>query len=143
SLAADADAAGLPRFGAVMAIEPGNSWEPPKLAVPLADPGRIPAGTLLLVLVGADDHVVGERDGRRIYDEARQIPPADKNLLEIESDSHGSPTLLANHFAPTAAVGVAGGQLHAGRVDALDWYGLWKTLDALIDTAFYGRDRDA
>jgi len=142
SLAADADAAALPRFAAVMPVEPGNSSEPPRLAVPLSDPGRIPAGTLLLVLVGAGDHVVGERDGRRIYDEATQIAPRDKNLLEIESDSHGSPTLLANHFAPTAATGISGGQLHAGRIDAIDWYGLWKAFDALTDAAFYGRNRD-
>ncbi len=126
SLAADARSAGLPRFGAVLAVEPGNSWEPQRLAVPLADMSRLPADTLLLVMVGADDRLAGARDGRRIRDEATAVPSAGKTLLEMRSDSHGEPALLANHLAPTAALRAGdGSRLHARWVDAMDWYGTW------------------
>jgi hypothetical protein len=31
---------------------------------------------------------------------------------------------------------------NAGTIDALDWYGTWKLLDALTDAAFHGTHRE-
>jgi fermentation-respiration switch protein FrsA (DUF1100 family) len=163
-VAAVAAARGLPPIRAAMPVEPGDGSRGAqhRAMVPLADLSTIPGATLLLVLVGADDHLAGEALGLRIYDEAQALPAANRNVVELESDDHGAPALIANHAAPSAyASGVApaeptkarlrlakrlGGGMadlrNAGVVDAMDWYGPWKLFDALTDAAFYGTHRD-
>ena len=153
-MAATASQAGLPPFLAVMCVEPGKSNHSGKRPIPLAKLGSMPASTLLLVVVEEDDRVVGLHDGYRIYEESTQVPPDNKNLLEMFSDSHGSPRLIANHFAPSAIESAGGPNrkpllpvaprwaANTGVVDALDYYGTWKLLDALTDAAFYGRNRE-
>ena len=147
-LAAVAQAQGLPEFRAVMPVEPGDGSQGGKrrVSVPLADLSPMPAATRLLVMVGADDHRAFEELGLHIYDTARNVPPAHKNVLEMQSDAHGNPPLLANHAAPG---GTRDGRParrallkefeHAGIVDALD-YTLWQHFDALADCAFAGRE---
>jgi hypothetical protein len=49
------------------------------------------------------------------------------------TDTYGDPDLLADHFAPVTGGG-------SGWVDALDYYGYWKTFDGLRNCAFYGTD---
>ncbi len=66
------------------------------------------------------------------------IPAANKNFVTVLGDRHGKPALVSNHLTALAR---RGGGLWAG-VDALDYYGHWKLLDALCDAAFYGRNRD-
>ena len=124
NLAALAHDNGLPKIRAVMCAEPGtggfSAYE---------DYASIPADTLLLCIAGADDRVVGEKDARRIYREANKIKNADKNLILMNSDKHGKPENIADHFAPNRQ-----GQ-------PLQTYGLWKWLDALTDAAFYQKNR--
>ncbi|HZP66760.1 MAG TPA: alpha/beta hydrolase [Rudaea sp.] len=143
----------LPAFRAVMPVQPGDGSRDGRrrATIPSVDFAPMPASTLLLVVVGADDHFAYETLGLHIYDSAKQIPATNKNVLELETDVHGSPTLIANHFAPAAPVdshlpvrdhALFAEFAHAGVVDALDWYGTWKLFDALSDAAFYGRERD-
>lgn len=148
-LAALAGVDGLPRFRAVMPVEPAGGGGP--LRIPTVDLQRIPATTLLLVVVGAGDHVVYETPGLHIYTAATRIPAVDKQVLELRSDYHGAPALIANHDTPGAMLdatslrphlSATAESRHAGTVDAMDWYGTWKLLDALTDAAFYGRERD-
>jgi len=160
---------GLPRPRALFAVEPGRSQGPRWRQVPLEPLSGIPPGTLLLALCGDEDERVGCDDARRIYSESTQVEGADKNLLLLRSDRHGSPPLLANHAAPSAprfdpryppsdsgswllqrvqerqrrrqAEGRASTNHNALDTDALDWYGPWKLFDALCDAAFAGRNR--
>ncbi|MFA5122753.1 alpha/beta hydrolase family protein [Zavarzinia sp.] len=145
-LGAQAAAFGLPRFSAVMAVQPGNSAKRGSVSIPLADVSTMPAETLLLSVFAADDAMVGDHDARRIYDETVHVPAQNKNLLALVSDHHGRPALVANHFAATAARDrgfLEAGEMGIGRIDALDWYGTWKLFDALTDTAFHdGLNRD-
>lgn len=164
-IAAVGAARGLPTIRAAMPVEPGDgsSGDRHRATVPMVDLSQMPPATLLLVVVGADDHLAGEALGLRIYDEARALPAANRNVLELESDDHGAPALIANHAAASAyAAGVAPAQpsalrvriaerlgggtadlRNAGVVDAIDWYGTWRLFDALTDAAFYGTHRDA
>lgn len=147
-LAAAAKSEGLPEFRAVMPVEPGDGSQGGRhrASVPLADLSPMPAATRLLVIVGADDHRAFEQLGLHIYDDAHNVPSAHKNVLEMQSDAHGYPPLLANHAAPG---GTRDGRAerralikefeHAGIVDALD-YALWQHFDALADCAFAQRD---
>lgn len=152
-LAAAAASNGLPMFRAVMPVEPGDGSLDGrrKPSIPSTDFSRIPSTSLLVVLVGADDHRAFEKLGLRIYDTATRIPARNRNVLELRSDRHGSPALIANHAAPGAAIDSRPTRPrllrlhdfeHAGVVDAMDWYGIWKIFDALSEAAFYGRDRD-
>jgi len=151
-IAAAAAAEHLPPFRAVMPVQPGDgSRDGTRPAtIPTADIASLPASTLLLVLVGADDRFAFEQLGLRLYDAARALPAQNKNVLELRTDRHGSPALVANHFAPAAPAAARAPRAHAlssdfehaGAIDAMDWYGTWKLFDALSDAAFYGRERD-
>jgi hypothetical protein len=129
-LAATAARADLPRPLCVMSVEPGKSWGPPRLAVPVADFSDVPEGTLLLVLAGDRDRLVGEVDARRVFRETTRVADADKTYLLMRSDEYGVPPLIADHLAPTTRT-----------PDALDFYGFWKLSAALVDAAFRGGDR--
>jgi acetyl esterase/lipase len=150
-IAAVAAREGLPAFRAVMPVEPGDGSQDGRrrVTVPHGDLSPLPAETLLLVVVGADDHRAYQNLGLGFYDAAVRVPPANKNVIELVSDDHGRPPLLANHAAPSATrdgdathprLALFGDFAHAGVVDALDWYGTWKLFDALADCAFYRRD---
>ncbi|HEX3988729.1 MAG TPA: alpha/beta hydrolase fold domain-containing protein, partial [Verrucomicrobiae bacterium] len=166
----------LPALRAVMCVEPGKTWgNATRAKAILADLSKIPAKTLLLTVVGDKDHVVRDIDARRIFLESVQVPPSNKNYIELVSDDHGSPTLTANHFAPAAWAELPPGtaqpteanegplrrklreRLEERRgegeesenlgqskrsLDALDFYGTWKLLDALTDAAFHGTNRN-
>lgn len=163
---------GLPRPRAFMACHAGDTNSMlPVLPSHLLPPSRMP-DLLMLVLVGAGDHVAGDTTGRRIFTQSTGIGPAHKNLIIVPSDHSGSPGLSSNHFAPlsaikafatgarlsigleetmlpgalrsplTARIGIAMYLPTSGGIDALDFYGYWKWLDALTDAAFYGTHRD-
>ena len=61
---------GLPEPRAVLSMYPGRAFRGIRFAIPAVDPSRIPSGTRLLVLSGADDRVVDPRDARAIHDGA-------------------------------------------------------------------------
>lgn len=150
----------LPRVRAVMCVEPGITEAP--ISVPLADLKKLPAETLLLAIAGDQDGLVRDFDAKRIYYESTRIPEANKDFILMISDSHGIPSLQANHRAPTAmdkdydsGEGVGGGPAGIGDVqisrrvrpetmlvNAMDYYGTWKLFDALTDAAFNGKNRE-
>ena len=99
-LAVVAQSKGLPPIKAVMCVEPGKSWGPPRLCIPLQDMSKMPASTLLLTVFGEQDQVAKDIDARRIYNETRAIPKANKNCVELLMDDHGTPALIASHFCP-------------------------------------------
>jgi pimeloyl-ACP methyl ester carboxylesterase len=154
----------LPRVRAVMSVEPGITESP--INVQLADLKKIPAETLLLAIAGDEDTLVRDTDAKRIYYESTRIPVDNKDFILLVSDSHGTPVLQASHRAPTAmdknydnGEGVSGGlpgssdrigDAQVSRrvrpetmlINALDFYGTWKLLDALTDAAFTSKNRE-
>ncbi|MBX3738516.1 MAG: alpha/beta hydrolase [Candidatus Didemnitutus sp.] len=95
-------AAGLPAPKAAMCVEPAVLERDGKPLVPLSDLAKIPATTLLLTLSGDRDTLVGDIGARRIYESATAVPAANKDWLELRSDDHGAPALVATHRAPAA-----------------------------------------
>ncbi|WP_324717339.1 alpha/beta hydrolase [Carboxydochorda subterranea] len=135
----------------------------------MEDYAGIDPGTLLLVVAGDADRTVGERTARTVFTLA-QVAAGNKNYVIVHSDRHGRPALVADHYAPAALVpqdapeapeitvvpawmqsvalrllGLVTGRVDVtrsvGPPDALDYFGFWKLLDALLDAAFYGRCR--
>lgn len=139
-MAAQWEELGLPRPGALFCVTPGSlstgSRMRVKNDVDIADFARLPKGLLLVVLVGEDDTRVGTTMADRIYDGATGIPLRDKSYLTVRSDRHGKPPLIADHRLPLGTAGTL------ANVDALDYYALWRTGDALLDAAFTGRHRE-
>ena len=101
-LATVAQAKGLPQMKAVMCVEPGKSWGSTHMVIPLYDMSKMPASTLLLTVFGEQDFVAKDIDARRIYNESKNVPKANKNCVELMTDEHGSPPLMATHFCPVA-----------------------------------------
>ena len=161
-IAAVGESRGLPPIRAAMPVEPGDGsrGERHRASVPMLDLAPMPADTLLLVVVGEEDFLAGEDLGLRVYDEARRLPASNRNVVELRSDAHGTPPLIANHAAPSASTTPLNRQAsaermrlarwiagppdlrNAGAIDALDGYGTWKLFDALTDAGFYGTHRD-
>ena len=164
NVAALADESKLPRVRAVMSVEPGITESP--INVPLASLSKIHADTLLLALAGDQDGLVRDVDAKRIYYESTRVSANNKDFILMVSDSHGTPALQASHRAPTAldkdydnGEGLSGapvgavdriGDAQISRrvrpetmlVNALDYYGTWKLLDALCDAAFFNKNRE-
>jgi len=55
----------------------------------------------------------------------------ERAFVTLRSDAHGMPPLRANHLAPIS--------WSRDMTDALDWLGLWRTFDVLMDEAFSGK----
>jgi pimeloyl-ACP methyl ester carboxylesterase len=103
NMAAQWKTLGLPFPRAVLCVEPGKTWgQPFWMHIELADLAQIPAETLLLTMVGDDDHIVRDIDAKRIFKESTQVPAANKDYITFVSDDHGRPALDADHMAPLA-----------------------------------------
>jgi uncharacterized protein (TIGR03437 family) len=129
NLAAEAAAQGLPVPKAIFAAHPGDSVSPVPTIGEYSLFSQIPASTLVLMLVGDADDLVGDTTAKNIIAALPQVPQ--KNFLTVQSDNHGSPALSATHIAPNAPP-----------TDALDWFAYWKLSDAIVDLAFYGFNGD-
>jgi pimeloyl-ACP methyl ester carboxylesterase len=121
----------IPRPRALMVVEPGGrvagiNW------IPMEDYSKISPDTLMLVMTGEHDLVVGEKTALRVFRGASRV--RDKNFVVLKSDFHGWPFLWADHFAPLANRWL--------RPDAHDYHGFWKLFDALCDAAFRGQNRE-
>ena len=131
SMAAKAEDEGLPIPKAIMPVQPfiqlGQS----------ADFSKISAETLMLIVCGKDDTVVGKRYGKTIFDNTPQIPLSQKDFVMQVTDRYGSPDLVADHIAP-----VCFRFFFYNTVDAMDYFSTWKLFDALTDFAFYGINRE-
>ncbi len=138
-------AADLPKPTSVIVVMPGE-------VLPMREPrlSRIPAETLLVVMVGEDDLIVGDFRGRQIFAEASSVPLSRKRFILFRSDRHGSPPLIAEHTAPTGVhhrldngEGVFRFlQLSLGDVNALDFAGFWRIGDLTLDAGFNGKTMD-
>lgn len=141
-MAALAAQEGLPKPRALMIVQPGRglSNARPAFFAP-AGYDKIPADTLLLVVVGDEDRVVGNLTAKDIFRSTPQIPAERKSYIIVQSDRHGNPPLVADHISPCAPINP--GLLMMGKgCDALDYFAYWKLFDALTDLAFHGKNRE-
>ncbi len=142
AVAAEAD---LPDPKAVIAIMPGEI-----LATKRPDLANIPAKTLLVVVAGQKDLVVGDQRAREIFSLTTSIPLDRKKFILYRSDLRGYPHFKADHLAPTglqSRFDSGDGVFHAAQmaqceVNALDTSGFWRMADLTLDAAFEGKTLD-
>jgi pimeloyl-ACP methyl ester carboxylesterase len=131
NLAARAGRGELPvRPSAIMTAAPGRCLFCDQLTgfgIPMEAMDDVPADISLVVMASEDDRDVGTRLARFIMDSLEQVPGSRKAYLVLRSDDHGDPPLRADHR-------VAAARTESGTwgTDALDWFGTWKVLDALV-----------
>jgi dienelactone hydrolase len=106
NIAARAQSSGLPPVQAFLSVQPGKTWMTPRrAAIALDDLTQIPAATLIVTVAGDRDRLARDLDARRIFLQATQVPPQNKNFVLVSSDAYGSPPLEAHHFSPLARTG--------------------------------------
>ena len=127
NMAALAEEEGLPIPKAIMPVQPFIALGEP------VDFNKISSETLMLVIVGEDDTIVGNNSGKIIFQNATQIPLSQKDFIIQVTDTYGTPDLIADHGAPLCFP-----RFLMDTVDAMDYYSTWKLFDALTDYAFYG-----
>ena len=126
-LAADAAGQRLPRPRAVFALQP-----PQEDGSGLVLLRRVPASTLMLVLVSDQDNRVGEDGARVLWAAVGHLPAANRDYVRVRSDQRGQVALRADHLLPLSSAG--------NPPDALDFFGPWKLLDGLQRCATLRRD---
>ena len=140
---------GIPQPMGILLCAPGTG---PLNGARLESYAAMPADTRLLVLVSVNDHVVGETMGRLIFETAVNTPH--RNFIRQHPDEHGEPAISSGHNESYALDSAFDAGIHnmsyhralgVARNDAVDYYGYWKLLDALMqcvrsneycDTAF-------
>jgi acetyl esterase/lipase len=130
---ASAAAAELPVPTAVMSVVPGSCLtdEGACLGVDLA---ATPATTRVLLVDGTNNDF-GSASIARVWTELAGVPLENRDVVTLVTDKHGNPRLEANHYQALAGNGAVSGY---SSPDALDWYGTWKWLDALMGCSFDG-----
>jgi acetyl esterase/lipase len=98
----------------------------------------IPATTRVVDLVGNQDTLAGEETAKQIWARLGQVPADHKAYIRLIGDDHGQPAIVADHFVPLTTLVFFGASV--GALNALDWYGTWKLLDASMSCAFAGQD---
>lgn len=132
NMAALAEQEGLPIPKAIMPVQPAIAF-----SIKPVDFSIISSDTLMLVIVGENDTVVGNASGKTIFYEADAISSSNKDFVIQISDYYGYPPLVADHVAPAAPR-----KPFDSMVDAMDYYSTWKLFDALTDFAFYGNNSE-
>ncbi|MFT4037878.1 MAG: alpha/beta hydrolase fold domain-containing protein [Thermomicrobiales bacterium] len=130
-------APGLPQPAALFLVMPGC---PP--TCDLQNLAQVPATTRMLMLIGDADDVAGMPPATRIWAALSQIPADNKDVILLQSDSHGAPPLPADHFVPLTTP-MAPPAPPVGGLNSDDWYGTWKWQDALMSCSFAGVDCEA
>jgi len=143
---------GLPPPRAILSMEPGTGNERrPVVPFAYADSRKIDPATLLLIVTGDEDSMVGEATARLLWERVQAIPAENRGFLRARSDRRGKPPLVADHLFPCCADGaISGGDAKAwegarqGRigVDALDTLVCWRLFDALLHAAFTGKGKE-
>ncbi len=138
---------GLPIPKAVIALMPGEVRPVP------GDPdlSRIPPETLLVVVAGEHDVIVGDVRAREIHAQATAVPEDRKLYVLYRTDRQGPVPLMAEHFAPSgslAKLDTGEGpfrqfQMKNAGVDILDRFGFWRLADLTLEAAFSGQTLDA
>lgn len=127
----------IPQPKVLMLCSPGSG---PFSGGVLKDYSGIPADTKLVSMVSDDDRIVGDKLGIRIYETATNV--IDRNLVRQHKDHHGTQRIKAGHnesysVNPELDNGIrnvtARKAKHTSTKDAIDFYGYWKILDALLD----------
>ena len=138
---ATAQANGLPIPKAFFAMGPceGRMCQD----VPTID--SLPDGLKAVVMAFDIDDVPGVEWPQRLYQQLMSLPEADRNYIELRSDDHGWPALLATHYTGiTNFLGpiprVADYYAQIDQPDALDTWGIWKVSSGLFDCAFMGEN---
>ena len=142
AVAAEAD---LPVPRAVISIFPGEV-----LPSRTPDLANVPASTLLVVLAGEKDIVVGDQRARDIFALTTAIPLERKKFILYRSDLRGLPHFRADHLAPTGAHApfdtgdglLPNAQMAQAEVNAFDTFGFWRIADLTIEAAFAGKTLD-
>lgn len=132
NMAALASDEGLPFPRAIMPVQPAIMSERYEKRVNFS---KIPADTMMLVVVGEDDIAAGNESGKIIFNNATKVPISNKDFVIQVTDTYGTPDIIANHLAPVCFP-------FFNTVDAMDYYSTWKLFDALIDYAFYGINKE-
>jgi hypothetical protein len=85
-----------------------------------------------MLMVGADqDTVVCTDTEKQIWNGTKQIPAGLKNYLWVQSDTHGTPQQIGNHFFPNTT-----GYGDTYSIDNRDFNITWKLSVAMADCAF-------
>lgn len=100
-LAAGAEAGGLPAPKLLFLAMPGGIARDAKSrGIPLADLGTIPAGTLIVTIIGDKDARAADMAARRILREASAVGIDRKLFVRALSDDHGFPAMTATLASP-------------------------------------------
>lgn len=142
AVAAESD---LPTPKAVISVFPGEVFPSRK-----PDLANVPASTLLVVVAGEKDVVVGDQRAREIFAETTAIPLERKKFILYRSDMRGYPHFRADHLAPTGGHisfdtkdGILpNAQMAQAEVNAFDTAGFWRIADLTLDAAFAGKTLD-
>ncbi|MDQ3654979.1 MAG: hypothetical protein M3457_07865 [Chloroflexota bacterium] len=129
---------GLPAAASLTLIAPGGCRSCGNgfgFGVPVELDRRLPQDTLVSIVVGEDDELVGSADAVVLARLTGDIPADQQRFVLVRSDAHGQPPLVADHLFPQTAG-------DGGEEDALDWYGLWRPFDALVNCAESGQECD-
>ncbi len=102
--------------------------------------GNIPPSTAMLILVRDDwDQDTGAYPVPvTIWHSSPQLK--NRGLMSIKSDNHGNPNLQSTHTSVQSKKGNFWDPEQY--TDAIDWYGYWRTSDALVDFAFNNSSAD-
>lgn len=121
---------GLPQPQAIMPVQPYVRTD-----TMMDDFHEIPPSTLMLVIVGENDSIVGNASGKMIFSTADQVPSEWKDFIIQRTDRHGEPALVADHGAPLCFP-------WGSSVNAMDYFSTWKLFDALTEYAFFGINQE-
>lgn len=138
--AATAEANGWPVPKAFFAMGPCEGrfcWDVPDIA-------SLPVGLKAVVMAFDIDDVPGVEWPQRLFEPLKSLPEQDRNYIEIRSDDHGWPALLATHYTPrdsSVDIDLLSGYYQTiSQPDALATWGVWKVSSGLFDCAFEGEN---
>lgn len=95
---------------------------------------QFPNNTKLVVQVYEDDTITDHRIAIELFN---KISVSEKEYIMLRSDSYQNCSLLANHQVPQTK----GRRNMEIGINALDYYGVYRTWDALADYTFAGNSR--
>lgn len=151
NISAQAAGAGLPVPRILLMAAPGDADDVLGLpSMQMSDYSGIPADMRFMAIVGQSDTVVGSATAIELFDKLPQVPTARRMVLELKTDSHGLPPIIAQHGAATSIAGSptivvppllvsqSPGAPVTSTIDTLDYLGYWSIGDQLLAAAFSG-----
>lgn len=132
----------IPQPKAILLCSPGSG---PLKGGLLKTYDGIPEETKLLIMVSENDHVVGQKFGKKVFDTAIKVKQ--RNLIWQYHDNTTSPPQYAGHnecysIDETYDTGIRNGTtkraIKRNRLSNVDYHGYWKLLDALLDCSRNG-----